>query len=103
MAAVVGRHTRQFFNTVGGLTYYESIRSDFLDYFESVEEYCVSVECNHVDNKCHIHAYLSFSKLMTDFVGDVMGGLLAPTAISLRPSGTALGFGRVNSLFSRFY
>jgi len=33
--------SKSFFVTLGGLDYYDSIRSDFLLYFEGVEEYCV--------------------------------------------------------------
>jgi hypothetical protein len=58
------RRTRQFFITLGGLIYYEDIRRDFLDYFSGIEEYCVSIENNHVNKLCHIHAYLSFYDLM---------------------------------------
>ena len=44
--------------------YYESVRRDFLDYFNCVEEYCVSIERNHVDNKVHLHAYLKYTELL---------------------------------------
>jgi hypothetical protein len=63
MCAHAARRTDQFFVTVGGLEYYESIRSDFLLYFEGVEEYCVSVEKKHVNKLCHIHAYLNLRSL----------------------------------------
>lgn len=63
MAVVRSRRTKQFFITIGPVEYYETIRQDFVDYFEGVEEYCVSVEHNHVNVKCHIHAYIAFNDL----------------------------------------
>jgi len=40
---------------------------------------------------------------MTEFIGDVKGGLLGPGAISLRPSGTGHGSSRVCSLSKKLY
>lgn len=66
MAAVRSRRTSQFLVTVGPVEYYDDIRSDLLDYFEGVKEYCVSVEKYHTSdyiNKVHLHCYLEFYDL----------------------------------------
>jgi hypothetical protein len=42
-----GRRTSQFFITVGPVEYYAGIHSDFLDNFECVKEYLVSIEKYH--------------------------------------------------------
>lgn len=64
-ASVVSRQAKQWFITVGPLEYYDCIRADFLDYFEGVEEYCVSIETNHTNKLVHLHSYLSFFNNVT--------------------------------------
>lgn len=59
MVSVVRRRAKQWFITVGGLEYYDRIRSDFLLYFDGVEEYCVSIE-GFTKPTVHCHAYLKF-------------------------------------------
>jgi hypothetical protein len=63
MAVVRVRRGKKFFVTLSPVDYYEGIRSDFLCYFDDIEEYCVSIECNHVNNNFHLHAFLSFNNL----------------------------------------
>lgn len=65
MAAVRQRRTDQFIVTLGGVEDYEGVREDFLLYFDDLQEYCVCLEYNHVNNKCHIHAYLKFCVLLS--------------------------------------
>jgi hypothetical protein len=43
---------------------YEGVRSDFLCYFNDLEEYCVSIEINHANKGDHLHAYLCFKCLL---------------------------------------
>ena len=66
--------TDQVFVTVGPVAYYASVRSDFLQYFEGVETYCVSVEYYHINkSQCHIHAYLKFYDLIDfDYVRECL-------------------------------
>jgi hypothetical protein len=59
------RRTDQFFITIGSLDYYADIRCDFLSYFNNIETYCVSVEKNNINKKCHVHAYLKFYDLLS--------------------------------------
>jgi hypothetical protein len=62
-----------FFLTVGPVEYYESVRSDFLAYFEGLETYCVSIEKNHANSEVHIHAFLKFHVQCTcDFLREVL-------------------------------
>jgi hypothetical protein len=64
MAGSRCRRSRQFFVTLSPIIEYEGIRSDFLHYFDDTEDYCVSIECNHVNKLKHLHAYLQFYELL---------------------------------------
>jgi hypothetical protein len=57
MAVARVRHGKQFLITLGPLEKYKVVRSDFLSYFNDTEEYCVSIECYHVNNSYHLHAF----------------------------------------------
>jgi hypothetical protein len=49
------------FVTLTPIVYYEGVRSDFLQYFDSIETYCVSIEgLSSVNKVKHLHAYLKF-------------------------------------------
>lgn len=66
LCSVVQRRAKQWFVTVGPLEYYDSIRRDFLLYYEDIEEYCVSIETNSTNKaNVHLHAYLKFYDLVT--------------------------------------
>lgn len=56
------RLSTQFFVTLGGVHYYESIREDFKEYFAPLETYCVSFESNHVNKLGHIRAFFTISR-----------------------------------------
>jgi hypothetical protein len=39
---------------------YDTVREDFVDWFESLETYCVVLEKHKDNGKFHLHAYLKF-------------------------------------------
>lgn len=66
------RDCKCYFVTLCDLKYYENIRSDFLDFFGGVQEYCVSIERHHVNNRVHLHMYVEFKDLVSfDYVRDI--------------------------------
>jgi hypothetical protein len=72
--------------TAGVEELYDTIREDFVEYFEDVEEYCMSAECNHVNNKYNLHAYFKFYDL-TDCV--TVGSYVPPfceSTVDVQPS-----------------
>jgi hypothetical protein len=53
---------REFAVTVAPVWQYHQVRSDFLDYFEGVDTYCIGLEYNHANGNCNLHAYLKFNR-----------------------------------------
>jgi hypothetical protein len=54
------RKGKEFSVTIGPVWQYADIRSDFIEYFEDLESYCVGLEYNHKNGNCHMQAYLKF-------------------------------------------
>jgi hypothetical protein len=64
VARVRQRSGTSFFITLTPVVYYESVRSDFLQYFDCVETYCVSIEGLNCNKVYHLYAYLCFKCLL---------------------------------------
>jgi hypothetical protein len=54
------RRGHQFCITVSPVELYDSVRSEFLSYFQFVNSYCIGLEKHHLSRDYHLHAWIEF-------------------------------------------